>query len=153
MKKTIFLTLLMGCSALLFAQNDKTGRNNRQAPQNVQQSFQKDHPNAGNVSWQQGNGQWHARHMDPNSHHNVDTYYDRNGSRLATHREMDRKEMPHDFDQRVNQQYNARGNYNVTRIERPNQREVYKLRVTTRGKSKTIYADEHGNKVNYREHY
>ena len=152
MKKTIFLTILLGCSAFLFAQSNKTYHNDRQAPQNVQQSFQRDNPNAGNVSWQQGNGQWHARHMDPNSHHNVDTYYDRNGNRLATHRDMDRKEMPHDFDQRINSRYHAR-DYHVTRIERPSQHEVYKLRVTNRSGSRTIYTDEHGNKVDYREHY
>jgi hypothetical protein len=66
---------------------------------------------------------------------------------------MDRKDIPHDLDMRVNYKYHAGGNYDAVKIERPHHREIYKLNIKAHGRSRIVYADAHGREVNYREHY
>ena len=148
MKKIIFSIVLLSGSTFLFAQRDQ-----RNVPQSVQQSWQRDHANEGKPTWQQSNGQWHANYKDNTTNRNVDTYYDGKGREVDTHREMDRKDLPQTYDQRINQRYHANGNYNVVKINRPNQKEIFQVKVQNAGKNRVVYTDRQGREVKYRDQH
>ncbi|HEV7620610.1 MAG TPA: hypothetical protein VGO09_02690 [Flavisolibacter sp.] len=160
MKKFVLALICLYCSSSLFAQDnrDNNNRNNQrthngnrnQAPTAVQQAWQRDHANDGTPTWQQSNGQWNATYQDRQTNKRINTYYDRSGREIDTHREWDRNNLSSDYNNNINRRYHSH-NYNVRRIERPNQKEVYELRMKNRGRTRTIYTDENGNEIRYRE--
>jgi hypothetical protein len=152
MKKIIFATLIILSSSILYAQRNGTNNNRRQAPTPVQQSWQRDHPNNGNPTWQQSNGQWHAHYKDQTNNRPADTYYDQRGKQLDTHTQWDRKDLPQEYDTRIRTKYHAK-NYQVTRIDRPNNPALFQLRLNLGGGNRTIYTDEKGNEVHYRDRH
>jgi hypothetical protein len=164
MKKILFACMLILTGTALFAQNDnRDNRDNRrnrdnqrnqyQPPQTVQQNWQRDHQGVSNPTWEQRNGQWHARYQDQRTNRNVDTYYDTRGRQVDTHIPWDRNQMPQDADRRIRSRYHAR-DYQVTRIERPNsQGSLFQILLNLGSNRKTIYTDEHGNEVRYRDRH
>ena len=163
MKKIIFIGTLILSSTKLFAQdrdrdrdnnNNRDRRNERQAPNSVQESWRREHPDVNNPSWEQRNGQWHARYQDQrNNNRNTDSYYDQRGRHIDTHTEWDRNQMPQDFDRRIRSRYHAR-DYQVTRIDRANnQGSLFQVLLNSGSRKRTIYTDEHGNSVNYRDRH
>ena len=154
MKMIILSMAFVTCSTVLFAQNqNRYNKDHRNPPQSVQQDWQNDHANDGQPTWQQSNGQWHAHYQAHDNNRNADTYYDSRGRQVDTHTQWDRKDVPQNFDQRVNQRYHANGKYDVTRIDRPNQKEVYELRVRQGNKNRTVYTDDQGNEVHYKDQH
>lgn len=156
MKKT-FLALLLLSSTAMFAQNGRTNPADRSQPSNhapakIQQSFQKDNPNTNDARWSEGNNQWHANYKD-NNNRNVDAYYDRNGLRKDTHTTLDKRDVPQNVDSRVNGRYNANGNYNVARIDRPNDQPLFQIKIQRGGSARTVYMDEQGREKRYNDHH
>ncbi len=95
-------------------QNSRTRNANRnEAPSEVQQAWQLDHAYDGNPTWQQNNGQWHAQYKDQGSDKKVDSYYDRSGQQVDTHRQMRSQDMPSAYNQNVNRRYHTVNNYDV----------------------------------------
>jgi hypothetical protein len=91
--KTLFFGLMLLATTSLFAQdNDDRNRNNDRnaqntVPENVQRTFQNDHPDTRDARWQNENGQWHAPYRDRDDK-NYDAYYDNVRRRID--RRMDR---------------------------------------------------------------
>jgi hypothetical protein len=155
MKKP-FLALILLSATSIFAQNGSSSQDRNQpsnhAPVNIQQSFQKDNPKVNNPSWSQSNRQWKANYRD-NSNRNVDAYYDRQGNRKDTHSALDKKDVPRDVETRVNSRYNANGNYHAVRIERPDDKPLYQIKIQNGSRDKTVYFDEQGKEKRYNDRH
>jgi hypothetical protein len=149
--KKIFAALLLLSSAT-FAQNRNPGRDRDQPPPTIRHSFDRDHSSPANATWTKSSSNWHASFRD-NNNHNVDSYYDRRGNRIATHREIDRKDVPRDLDTRINARYHANGNYNVRRIERPNAEPLFQISLQLGGGNRTVYMDARGRERQYHSPY
>lgn len=146
MKKILAALLLL--SSATFAQNRNPGRDQPPAP--IRQSFKRDHStNPDNANWTKTSSNWHANFKD-NNNHNVDSYYDRRGNRIATHREIDRQDVPRGLDTRINDRYHANGNYDVRRIERPNAQPLFQIGLRLGSGSRTVYMDAQGRERQYR---
>jgi len=159
--KHILIGLFILSSTTLLAQDNRDNRHrnqntngnqhrddrNTQVPENVQQSFQKDYPNAQNPEWNNTNGQWHGTYKDQNSR-NVETYYYSNGQRIDTHLTYNQDELPSKVRNRANKRYHS--NYNTYRIDRPNSQPIYQVRSQD---GNTIYMDENGRKRIYRDRH
>lgn len=146
----IFAALLLLTSAS-FGQN--RGRN-EEPPTNIRRSFEKDNSNSRNTQWTKSSSNWHASYKD-NNNRNVDTYYDRNGKRMATNREITRNEVPKNVDTKVRNLYHPKGNnYTVKKIERPNSPSLFQiiLQLATGG-SRTVYMDDQGRQKQYSSPY
>ena len=133
--KKIFLPLLLLTSTMIFAQSAQ-----------VQLSFQRDYPDARNARWIQTNDQWHGYYRDDRNR-DMDVYYDNYGNRYDTHTGWDRRDVPYDVDNRINRRYHTNGEYRVVRIERPNYRPLFQIRIGTR--SRPVYMDERGRRRRY----
>lgn len=143
--------LLSGVAVLAQYNGNRNSNHTRnQPPATVQESFQRDNPNANNTKWQRENGQWHATYKDADRNRNVHAYYDTRGQHRETRMDWDRKDVPSDLDRRINERYHARGRYNVTRIERPDHDPLFQVKLNIGGVAKIVYTDEKGNEVKYR---
>jgi hypothetical protein len=136
--KKILLPLLLLSSTVIFAQSAR-----------VQLSFQKDYPDARDARWIQTNDQWHANYRDDRNR-NMDVYYDNYGNRTDTHIGWDSRDVPQRVDSRINRRYHTNGDYRVERIERPNYRPLFQIRIGTRT---PIYMDDQGRRRRYNDHH
>jgi hypothetical protein len=156
--KRIFFALLILSSSTVFAQqrhDDNHQENNNNVPAPVQQSFQKDNPQANNPQWQQdqnNNNRWHATYRD-NNDRNTDSYYDQDGTRIETHITLGKKDIPVNIDAKVNSRYNDNGDYRAERIESSNYQPIYRIHYHRRNKEKIVYMDEHGKRRHYHGQY
>lgn len=152
-KKGLLVLVLLG-NTMIFSQVGHSKKNRNQpvnyAPVPVQQSFQKENPDANDARWSQNNHEWRANYRD-NRSHNVDAYYDRNGIHKDTHRALDKMDVPRNINRGITAKYG--GNYRVARIERPNEAPVLQVKVQNSGRSQTLYMDEQGNKRQYNDHH
>ncbi len=159
--KKLLTGLLLLCTIALFAQDNddhrdkdrKDQQNNSQyynVPDNVQHSFQQDHPNSRNARWQNNNGQWHAtyRDLDDKDH---DAYYDNDGRRLDM-RNGDRNrgqaynqnEIPYKLRRRLDRRYHS--DYRAIRIDREGSPVLFEI---TFGNGNVVYYDENGRRADY----
>jgi hypothetical protein len=160
--KTIIFSLLLLSGTTLFAQNDRRYNNNNsynsngnynayQAPQRVRQGWQRDHADNSNPQWEKRRKHWDAHYIDQ-ANHNVDAYYDKRGRLVDTHRELDRNDIPADFDDRIRSRYRT-NNYRVTRIDRPGSTSLFQIILNLGSGSRTVYWNEQGNEVRYRDRH
>lgn len=155
--KKILIGLLVFSSSALFAQEnrdnnnqtrDNQNRDHREnVPNNVQQGFQRDNPNAQNTQWNNTNGQWHGTYRDQNNR-NVETYYNNEGQRLDTHIGYDRNDLPATVRTRADKRYS--NSYHTYRIERPNSTPLYQIKTDD---GRTTYWDENGKKRRYKDRH
>jgi len=146
MKKILAALLLL--STATFAQN----YDRNQPPVTVRHSFERDHQSPANAQWTKTSSNWHASYRD-NNNRNVDAYYDRRGNRIATHREIDRTDVPRSVDMRVRDRFHVSDNYHVMRIERPNAQPLFQVRLQLGSGSRTVYMDAQGRERQYRAPY
>jgi hypothetical protein len=164
MKRIIFSTLLLISGAVVFAQdrdrdqnrdnrNDNRNYNARgDVPNNVWSNFHRDYPNSNDVRWERsGRRGWHGNMRD-NDNRNVDVYYDRKGRMVDRHVAWDYRNMPQGYNDRVYNRYHTR-DYRVYRIERPNSSPLFELLLNLGGNSRTVYTDENGNEIRYRDRH
>ncbi len=153
MKKTLFALMLLS-STVIFAQIGQNNNNRNQpanrAPAPVQQSFQRENPDAKDARWSQSNREWRANYRD-NNRRNVDVYYDRDGVRKDIHRALDRMDVPRNINNRVNSRYG--GNYRVARIERMNEETLFQIKIQNGRRSRTIYMNERGENRQYNDRH
>ncbi len=124
-------------------------RSNNGRPEEVRRSFDRDYPNAQNAQWNNSNGQWHASFRDQNNK-NIETYYDYNGRRIDTHTPYDQNEFPSNVRDRADRRYNANGNYNGYRIDRPDNEPLFQLKIES---GRSIYMNENGKKRKYKDRH
>lgn len=155
MKKTLLALMLLSSTAI-FAQigrmNNEKNQPANHAPSQVQESFQKQHPDARDARWSQTNHEWRANYRD-NNRHNVDVYYDRDGVRKDVHRALDQMDVPRNIKSRINNRYGTNGNYRVARIERDNEQPLYQIKIPTHGRYRTVYMDEQGKNRQYSDRH
>ena len=143
MKKAVFLIVFCAGTTMLFAQQTN---NNRRPPSSVQRSWQRDHPNNNNDSWEYRNSQWHTRYQDKDhNNRNVDVYYDRNGRHVMSQSEWDRNDLPDRVKERIRTRYRSE-NYNAYRVERPGRGVYFQI---TLGGNKKVYLDDRGREVRH----
>jgi hypothetical protein len=171
MKKIIFSLMLLISSTVLYAQErekerdrdrnkEKEYRDDRNynargnVPSNVWNSFHRDYPNADNPRWDRNGRGWVATYQDRNyNNREVQSYYDRKGRRMDSHTAWDRRDMPGDFDQRFTNRYHPQGDYRVYRIDRANGPIVYQVIMDDGGRTRTIYTDQYGNEIKYKDRH
>jgi hypothetical protein len=150
MKKILAGLLLL--SSISFAQTRDRDRSN-QPPADIRHSFDRDHASPANANWTRSSSNWHASFRD-NNNRSVDSYYDRRGNRIATHREIGRNDIPREVDMRIRNQYHGDGNnYNVRRIERPNAQPLFQVSLQLGGGNRTVYMDAQGRSRQYHSPY
>ncbi len=135
------LVALLFLSSTSFAQN-------HEPPASVRHSFERDHANPQGTQWSKTNSSWHANYRDKDNH-DVHAYYDSRGNRIATHREIERTEVPHSVDMRVRDRFHTGDNYHVTRIERPNAQPLFQVSLQLGSGSRTVYMDAQGREKQY----
>ena len=145
MKKILSLIVLILSGTFLFAQNEHQRNNN--APQQVQESFKKDHPDADNAHWAKSNGRYHASYKHDNRQ--TDSYYDEKGDHVYTRTQWDKKSLPADYNTTIRSKYHT-SHYQVAKIERPNDNPLFELRLNVGQKTRTVYTDEQGNQVKFK---
>ena len=146
MKKILSLIVLLLSGTFLFAQNGHQRNNN--APQQVQESFKKDHPDANNAHWAKSNGKYHASYT--HDKRQTDSYYDDKGNNVYTRTQWDKKSLPADYDKTIRSKYHT-SHYKVAKIERPNGNPLFELQLNVGKKTRTVYTDEQGNQVKFKK--
>ena len=159
--KQIFALLLVVMSISSLSAQDRDSRNrnddrnrnyNRDVPQSVQRSFQRDNPNYNNVQWSKSGNQWHATYPDRNyNDRNSEIYYNRNGRMVDRHIQWNQNEIPQNVRQNIYSRYHVNNGYNVYRIERPNSQPLFQVRLNIGGQNRDVYMDQNGREVRYRD--
>ncbi|HEY1870717.1 MAG TPA: hypothetical protein VGG71_06635 [Chitinophagaceae bacterium] len=141
MKKIFFLIVACTLGSMVFAQDHK----DKHVPESVRDSYQKDHPDYKNPTWDMKNDQWHTRYTDKD-HGNryVDVYYDKDGKRIQSRSKWDHHELPEGVRDQMRKRYHA-SNYTAYRIDRPEQGIFFQLSWG----NKKVNLDEQGNEVKY----
>ncbi len=147
MKKILSFTVLLLSGTFLFAQDQHQRNNNNNAPQQVQESFRKDHPDADNAHWARSNGRYHASYKHDS--HQTDSYYDQKGNHIYTRTQLDRKSVPADYDKTIRSKYHT-SHYKVAKIERPNDNPLFELQLNVGKNKRTVYTDEQGNTTKFK---
>ena len=140
------LVALLFLSSTAFAQD----RDRNTPPNNIRNSFDRDHASPQGAQWQKNNRNWHANFRD-NNNRKVDAYYDNRGNRIATHREIERTDIPRSVDMRVRDRFHTGDNYQVTRIERPNAQPLFGISLQLGSGSRTVYMDAQGRERQYHD--
>jgi hypothetical protein len=168
MKKVILSVALMISAAMVFAQDrdrdrdDDRNRNyndNRNyyargdVPSNVWNSFHRDYPDVNDVRWQRNGRGWIAIYNDRNYNREIQSYYNRRGRRMDSHAYVDRRDLPYDFDRRFESRYHPQNGYQVYRIDRPGGPVVYQVILNDGNENRTIYTDQYGNEIRYRDRH
>jgi hypothetical protein len=151
MKKVLFFTLIsFAVAGPLIAQD-----NRHQAPATVQQSFQKDYPDARNPQWSSTNGQWSASFTDHSQQDQGEmvAHYDQSGHHVDSQIPYDRSDVPQAVVQKTQSSYPGATGDNYTRIERPGGQPLYQVNLHVQGKSWTMYVDEKGQEKKYSGHH
>ena len=151
MKNTFFALLLLAPAGHLFAQD-----RHYEAPGQVQQSFQRDYPQAENPRWSQTHDQWHADFTDksPDDRGEMVAHYDRRGRHIDSHVPYDQGDVPAEVTRRARDHYRGGRNYRYTRIERSgDQPALFQVRVNLNGRDRTTYLDENGRTRKYEDYH
>ena len=146
MKKTIICLLLLTPGGLLFAQDY-----HQHAPDQIQQSFHKDYPDANDARWSHSHGQWHANFKDQGQtdYGEMVAHYDRYGHHVDSHIPYNRSDVPAPVMDHVQSRYRSAHRYRFTRIEHPYGYDLFQVRVNQHGRDKTVYMDEQGRERHY----
>ena len=131
--------------------SDKGGKGpvlSKNQPAKVSAAFQRDYPNAGNVSWYKYRGDWTASFG--NGLFMSTAVYHANGARRDTRTPVTRNEMPRNvIDAIFKRNPDARLEDNI-RIEVPNvATDIFRIKDIIQGKSTYFYYDSNGQLVKY----
>jgi hypothetical protein len=151
MKKTVFLIAVLALAKLSMGQDH---RDHEQVPAKVQQSFQRDYPQAASTRWSRNGEHWNADFTDrgPGDNGAMVSRYDHNGRHLDSHIPYDRNDVPASVRERMEKKYPGGREYRYTRIEPHGDQPLFQVRLNVGGKQKTTYVDEQGRDREYHEH-
>src|SRR5579872_2464176 len=151
MNKAMFFTLIsLAVASQLIAQDSR-----HRAPAAVQQSFQKDYPEARNPQWSSTNGQWHADFTDHSQSDRGEmvAHYDQSGHHVDSHIPYDRNDVPAPVIEKTQRSYPGARDDNYTRIEHPGGKPLFQVNLHIQGKSRTMYVDDSGKERKYNDHH
>jgi hypothetical protein len=150
MKETITMLFFLISSGSLFAQDRRN-----YAPDQVQQSFHKDYPEANNARWSRKHNQWHAQFNDksPTDRGEMVAHYNPNGQHIDSHIPYDQNDVPSPVRENVQRKYRGARNFRFTEIEQPSENGFFQVTINLHGKDKNIYMDEQGQERKYNDHH
>jgi hypothetical protein len=151
MNKVMFFTLIF----LAVAGRSIAQDGHRHVPASVQNSFQKDYPEARNPQWSSANGHWSASFTDNSQYDRGEmvAHYDRYGSHVDSHIPYDRDDVPQAVVERTERSYPGAKEYNYTRIERPAGQPLFQVNLRVHGKNRMMYIDDNGRQRQYYDHH
>jgi hypothetical protein len=150
MKKIIFILAALAIGRIAPAQEH---RDQRQVPNSVRNSFQRDYPKAGDTRWSQSGGQWHADFTDhsPYDRGEMVAHYDHDGRHIDSHIPYDDNDVPYEVRKKTEHRYPGGHDYSYTRIEHPGGQPLFQVSLNLGGRHKTAYVDDQGRERSYHD--
>ena len=145
MKKIIIGLILITATTMTYARNTPA----RNVPLSVKDRFHKDYPDANATHWKYTDGKWNANFRKMEDNKMMDACYDGKGHRIDTRMTIAQTAVPDKVLHRLNDKYPGRYNHHFTKVERPNKRDLYQVRVKQQGVYKTLYLDGRGHERDY----
>lgn len=164
MKKTFLGLFLVGCSCIMFAQEDSvkkmmtdntlttTSEYNAYSsftatpPNYVQSYIVRDYPAATNLHWRVDNNDWwHGYYLD-NNNMPMHVYYNTGGNTYTVSLPVKQTWVPDAVVTKTVQLYGP-VLYDINTIKGSNKEDIYAVRIIENGVSSTVYMDENGNRV------
>jgi len=131
--------------------SDKGGKGpvySKNQPAKVSAAFQRDHPNAGNVSWSKYRGDWTASFG--NGFYRSTALYHANGERRDTRTPVTRNEMPRNVLDAIFKRSPETRLDDVIKIEAPNViKDIFRVKDIIGGKPTYFYYNSDGQLVKY----
>ena len=131
--------------------SDKDGKGpvySKNQPAKVRAAFQRDYPNAGNVSWSKYRGDWTASFG--NGFYRSTALYHANGERRDTRTLITRKEMPQNVVDAIFKRSPATRLDDIIKIEVPNTvNNIFRVKDILGGKPAYFYYNSDGQLVKY----
>ena len=117
-------------------------------PAKVSAAFQKDYPNAGNVSWSKYRGDWTASFG--NGLYRSTAVYHANGERRDTRTPVTRNEMPRNVFESIYKSHPGASMEDIIKIEVPNAaKDIFRIKDILGGKPAYFYYNSDGQLVKY----
>ena len=131
--------------------SDKNGKGpmvSKNQPSKVRAAFQRDYPNAGNVSWSKYRGDWTASFG--NGLYRSTAVYHANGERRDTRTPVTRNEMPRNVFESIYKGHPAISLEDIIKIEVPNAaKDIFRIKDILGGKPTYFYYNSDGQLVKY----
>lgn len=148
MKKLIMgLLLVTATTTMTYATKINTPERN--VPTSVKDRFHKDYPSANAIHWRYTDGKWNANFRKMEDKKMMDAYYNGKGRRIDTRMTIATTAVPDKVMHRLNEKYPGRYTHHFTKVERPNARDLYEVRVKQQGVYKNLYIDGRGHERDY----
>ena len=128
--------------------NGKTPMPSKNQPAKVSAAFQRDYPNAGNVSWSKYRGDWTASFG--NGLYRSTAVYHANGERRDTRTPITRNEMPRNIFESIYKSHPGLSLEDIIKIEVPNTaKDIFRINDILGGKPSYFYYNSDGQLVKY----
>jgi hypothetical protein len=131
--------------------SDKGGKGpvpSKNQPAKVSAAFQRDYPNAGNVSWSKYRGDWTASFG--NGLYRSTALYHANGERRDTRTPVTRNEMPRNVWESIFKSHPDTSLDDIIKIEAPNTiKDIFRIKDILGGNPKYFYYNSDGQLVKY----
>jgi len=146
MKKIIMgLALLLSVTTMTYAINTPE----RNVPMSVKERFHRDYPDANAVHWRYTEGKWRANFHKMEDQRMMDAYYNGKGHRIDTRWTIAPAVVPDKVIHELNEKYPGQYTHHFTKVERPNKRDLYQVRVKQQRGYRTLYIDGRGHERDY----
>ena len=128
--------------------NGKAPMPSKNQPAKVRTAFQRDYPNAGNVSWSKYRGDWTASFG--NGLYRSTAVYHANGERRDTRTPVTRNEMPRNIFESIYKSHPGISLEDIIKIEVPNAaKDIFRIKDILGGKPAYFYYNSDGQLVKY----
>lgn len=128
--------------------NGKAPMASKNQPAKVRAAFQRDYPNAGNVSWSKYRGDWTASFG--NGFYRSTAVYHANGERRDTRTPVTRNEMPRNVFESIYKSHPGLSLEDIVKIEVPNTaKNIFRVKDIMGGNPKYFYYNSDGQLVKY----
>jgi hypothetical protein len=123
------------------------GKPSKNQPAKVRAAFQRDYPNATNVTWSKYRGDWTATFS--NGGITSTAVYHANGQRKDTRTAIGRSQLPQVIEDIFNKKQGVQVG-NITRIDLPAAaQQIFRIKTIEGNSANYVYYDKHGKQVNY----
>jgi hypothetical protein len=128
--------------------NGKAPMASKNQPAKVSAAFQRDYPNATNVSWSKYRGDWTASFG--NGFYRSTALYHANGERRDTRTPVTRNEMPRNVFESIYKSHPGTSLEDIIKIEVPNSaKDIFRIKDILGGKPSYFYYNSDGQLVKY----
>lgn len=150
MKKIIIGLCLLSATTMTYAINTPAiNTPERNVPTSVKERFHKDYPDANAVHWKYTDGRWDANFRKMDDNRMMDACYNGKGHRIDTRMPITQSSVPDKVIRSLNEKYPGRYTHHFTKVDRPNKRDLYAVRVKQQKGYRTLYIDRSGHERDY----